>query len=149
MNRRSRGFTVIEILVAIIIGSILTTIVIREVRPTAGQVSARQARNVFNGMAARARAQAIEAGERRILLVDTSGDSVSILAGGNVVETVRFRGELGIDIQASAPEIRLCMGPRGFADPSCNSFSSAVKVAFVRGGQSQTLEILPLGQIRW
>jgi prepilin-type N-terminal cleavage/methylation domain-containing protein len=149
MSRRARGFTLIEVLIVIVIGGILTTIAIRELGPTSSRVSARQARNVFSGMAARARAQAIESGQRTILLVDSEGDSVTVMAGGNVAETVRFRASMGIDIQASEAEIRICMGPRGFADTSCNSFNSTMEVAFVQGAQSRTLEILPLGQIRW
>ena len=56
---------------------------------------------------------------------------------------------MGVDLQATTTTVRICMGPRGYANTSCNSFSSPVKMGFVQGAQSETIEILPLGQIRW
>lgn len=149
MNRRSRGFTLIEVLIVIVVGGILTAIAIKELGPASSRTSAQQARNVFGGIAARARAHAIERGQMTILVVDAQADSVSIVAGGNVLETVHFRAAMGIDIQAPTAETRICMSPRGFADTSCNSFTSTIEIAFVQGAQTRTLEILPLGQIRW
>jgi len=149
MNRRARGFTLIELLIVIVIGGILAAIVIKEVGPASSRASAHQARNVFVGMAARARAHAIERGQMTHLVVDAQADSVSIVAGGDVLETVHFRGSMGIDIRAPSAETRVCMTPRGFAEPSCNSFSSAIKMEFVRGTKSRAIEILPLGQLRW
>ncbi len=149
MNRRSRGFTLIEVLIAIMIGMILTSIAVRGFGDTSSRMATRQARNVFNGMAARARAHAIESGSRTILIADAQGDSVVLFVGGTVIENIRFSGEMGVDIQSSSTVTRICMSPRGFADPDCNSFSSAITIAFVQGAQTETIEILPLGQIRW
>ena len=150
MKRRNRGFTLIEVLIVIVIGSILATMAVKGFGATSTALAARQARNVFNGMAARARAQAIESGMTTVLITSVSGDSVMILGqGGNIVENVRFNKEMNVDIRASTSNFRICMSPRGFADTDCNSFSSAFKVSFVAGGNSETIEILPLGQIRW
>jgi len=150
MNRRSRGFTIIELMIAIVIGAILTAMAVKGFGSTSDSLAARQARNVFNGMAARARAQAIESGQTTILIASISGDSVMILGqGGQIVENVRFDQEMRVDLQASTTSIRICMSPRGYADTDCNSFSSIIKVSFVAGSSSESLEILPLGQIRW
>ena len=150
MNRRSRGFSLIELIIAIMIGAILTSMAVKGFGSTSTSLAVSQARNVFNGMAARARAQAIESGTRTILIASITGDSVMILGqGGQIVENVRFAEELSVDIQASATTIRLCMSPRGYADTNCNSFSSTITVTFVAGSSSESLEILPLGQIRW
>lgn len=149
MNRRSRGFTLIEVIIAIMIGVILTSMAVKGFGNTSSKMATRQARNVFNGMAARARAHAIESGSRALLIADARGDSVVLIVGGVVVENIRFSAEMGVDIQTSTPLTRICMTPRGFADPDCNSFSSVVTMAFVQGAQTETIEILPLGQIRW
>ena len=149
MNRRKNGFTVIELLVVVVIGAVLIQLAIKGIGLTSSQISVREARNVFNGMAARTRAQAIESGLDTLLIADAEGDSVVIVANGRVVENVRFGEEMGIDIQTTANLTTICMNPRGYASPSCNSFSSPIEMAFVQGSKSETLEILPLGQIRW
>lgn len=149
MNRRARGFTLIEVVVVLVIGMILMSMAVKAFGATSSRLSARQARNVFNGMVARTRAHAIESGWNTLLVANIPGDSVWIFANGRVVENVRFGEEMGIDIQASSVTVRICMSPRGYANTSCNSFSSPVKMAFVQGAESETIEILPLGQIRW
>jgi len=149
MKRRTRGFTLIEVLITIFIGMVLTGIAVKGFGNTSSQLSVRQARNVFNGMAARVRAQAIESGQRTLLIANTQGDSVMIWANGGIVETVRFSEAMGVDLQSSSSVIRICMSPRGYADTDCNSFSSTVTLTFVQGTESESIEILPLGQIRW
>jgi prepilin-type N-terminal cleavage/methylation domain-containing protein len=149
MDHRRKGFTIIEVIVVLVIGGILMSFAVKAFGATASHTSARQARNVFNGMAARARAQAIESGRSTVLIADARGDSVLILANGRIVENVRFGEEMGVDIRATQDVTLLCMNPRGYADQDCNSFSSTVKMSFVQGNQSMSLEILPLGQIRW
>jgi prepilin-type N-terminal cleavage/methylation domain-containing protein len=149
MKRRIRGFTLIEVLIVLVISTILMSMAVKAFGATSSNLAARQARNVFNGMAARARAQAIESGFTTMLVANIPGDSVWIFANGRVVENVRFAEEMGVDIRASATTVRICMSPRGYANTNCNSFNSAVKMAFVQGAESETIEILPLGQIRW
>lgn len=149
MSRRTQGFTFIEVLVVLVIGSILMSMAVQAFGSASNNMAARQARNVFNGMVARARAQAIESGWTTVLVASIPGDSAWVFANGKVVENIRFGEEMGVDIRATATTVRLCMSPRGYANTSCNSFSSPMKMAFVQGGQSETIEILPLGQIRW
>jgi len=150
MERRTRGFTLIEVLIVITIAAILTSMAVKGFGATSTSLATRQARNVFSSMAARARAQAIESGVTTVLLGSTAGDSVMILGqGGNIVENVRFDKEMNVDIRASFNSFRICMSPRGFADPDCSFPSSAYKLSFVAGTNSETVEVLPLGQIRW
>jgi len=149
MKSKNHGFSVIELLVVVVLGTILTSMALKGFGMVANQASAREARGIFQGMVARTRAQAIESGMLTMLIADAQGDSVMVLANGRIVENIRFGEELGVDIQTSQRLTRICMTPRGFANPDCNSFSSTVKMAFVRGPKEKTIEILPLGQIRW
>jgi DhnA family fructose-bisphosphate aldolase class Ia len=127
----------------------MTSIPLKGFGILANQLSTREARGMFQGLVSRTRAQAIESGMPTMLIADARGDSVMVLANGRVVENVRFGEELGVDIQAPHTLVRICMTPRGFANPDCNSFSSAIKMAFVRGPKTNTIEILPMGQLRW
>ena len=149
MDRRRRGFTIIELMVVIVLGAALMSVAIKAFGTTANHTSARQARNVFNGMAARARSHAIESGRTTVLIADARGDSVLILANGQIVENIRFGEEMDVNIEAEDDVTLLCMNPRGYADQDCTSFDRTVKVSFVQGNEAMSLEILPLGQIRW
>lgn len=139
----------IELLMAMVVGAILTSMAIRGFGLASSQVSAEQALNVYVGMVARARAQAIETGNTTMVITNAEGDSVMIFANGQLRENVRFGEEMGIDIQTSSNITQLCMSPRGYADTDCTSFSSAIEMSFVQGSKSTTIEILPLGQLRW
>ena len=149
MQTRTAGFTLLEVLVALMIGAVLTSIAVKAMGPASQGMAVQQARNVFAGMAARTRAQAIESGATTVLLANTVGDSVMILAGGRIVETVRFGSEMNVDLQSSSGIVRLCMNPRGYAKLECNSFSSTIKMTFAAGTRSSEVEILPMGQVRW
>ena len=108
MRRRVRGFTLIEVLVTILIGAILTSIAVKGFGLTSSEMSVRQARNVFTGMVARARAMAIERGTLTRFYVDPAGDSISLAIlrqsplGWEQEEAVYFGGDMGIDIQKLA-----------------------------------------------
>lgn len=149
MKHRSRGFTLLEVLIVLVISTVLMSMAVKAFGATSSHLSARQARNVYNGMVARARAQAIESGFTTLVVANIPGDSVWIFANGRVVENVRFAEEMGVDIQSASGTVRLCMSPRGYANTDCNSFSSTVKMTFAQGAEAESIEILPLGQIRW
>jgi prepilin-type N-terminal cleavage/methylation domain-containing protein len=147
--RNQRGFTVVELVIVLTLGVIMTSMTVKGVGMVAHRTAIREASGVFQSMVARTRAQAIESGMPTMLIADAQGDSVMILANGGVVENVRFAEEMGVDIRTAERLTRICMNPRGFANPDCNSFSSQIEMAFVRGPRERVVKILPLGQIRW
>lgn len=148
MNRRCSGYTLLELVVVILVGSIITSIAITSFNGVSGRFAVKGARSTFQALHARARAQAIEYGRTVRLNVDVSGDSVWLSVANRTLETVRFGNELNVDIQtSSATDVRVCMNPRGFADSRCNSFSSPVTVMFVLDGDTASVEILTLGQL--
>ena len=146
--RRSRlGFSLIELVIALLIGSILTSIALSSYGNARGRFAVRGARNTFAALHARARAQAIERGSTVRLMVDAAGDSVYLVSGGITLENVRFGEELNVDIRSSSGSLRLCMNSRGYADSDCNSFNTTPTVTFWQNADSASVSILPLGQL--
>jgi hypothetical protein len=84
------------------------------------------------------------------LVLDTGADSASVvMRGGEVLETIHFGAELGIDVRSTASSpITVCMTARGYGDSSCMSFNSVISIGFASGRDTVSLELLPLGQIK-
>jgi prepilin-type N-terminal cleavage/methylation domain-containing protein len=146
MTDRRRGFTVIELVIVLMVGALLTGIAFRSLNGVQGKMAARQARLTFASMHARTRAQAIEMAATTQLNVDMDKDSVWVQRGTTRVETIRFRESLGVDILGSGA-IRLCMNPRGFAETACNSFTTTQTVTFKAGNDTSSVQIRTLGQL--
>lgn len=145
--RGIRGFTMIELVIAIVIGSILTSIALSSYGNARGAFAVRGARNTFASLHARARAQAIASGSSVRLVVDVSGDSIYLSDGTTNLETVHFADELHVDVSSTVGSFRLCMNSRGYADTDCNNFSSTVTLTFKQNADSSSVQILPLGQL--
>jgi prepilin-type N-terminal cleavage/methylation domain-containing protein len=145
--RAPRGFTLIEVVIALLIGSILTSIALSSYGNAQGRFAVRGARNTFTSLHARARATAIERGTTVRLLVDVGGDSVVITRGTTVVEKIRFDEEFRVDLQSTSGNLLLCMNARGYADTGCTNFSAAVTVTFRQNADTASVRILPLGQL--
>lgn len=136
----------IELLIAIVIGLVLTGMAYRGFSDYLGRAAAQSARNSFASLHARTRANAIEMGTTVQLNVDREADSVWVQRGSTIVEAVPFGSDLGVDIQGSGT-VRLCMNPRGFAETSCNSFTGTETLVFAAGADTAGVELRTLGQI--
>jgi prepilin-type N-terminal cleavage/methylation domain-containing protein len=146
MDRHS-GFTVVELIIALLIGSILTSIALSNWGSARASMAVRGARNSFVTLEARARATAIEKGTTIRLNVSVSGDSAWISDGTTTLERVRFADEFHVNLRSSEGDFRLCMSSRGYGDEGCNSFSNAVTLQFWQTADSSSVQILPLGQL--
>ena len=148
MNDRRSGFSIIELVVVLMVGSVLTSIAITEFNGVSGRFAVKGARQTLMSMHARARVQAVEFGQTVKLHVDPGGDSIWLSRDGEVLDVLDFGKEFNVDIQTSTnSEVRVCMNPRGFADTGCNSFTSPVTVTFVLMSDSASVLILTLGQM--
>lgn len=147
MPRSHHGFSLVELVIALLIGSILTSVALSSYGNARGAFAVRGARSTFASLHARARAQAIERGSTVRLLVDVTGDSVALWAGTDHLETVSFKDELNVDIRTSVGALRLCMNSRGYADTDCNNFTSAATITFWHNADSASVSLLPLGQL--
>ena len=153
MWRKTSGFTIIEMVFVILIGSILTAVAMRSFQNVQSAYAARSARTMYATLHQRARSRAIEMGETVLFIVDTVGDSAFIFSGGAVTEVTRFRSQLNVDLVATPTTFLLCMTPRGYADPNCSAFaftatsSSPINLEFWMNADSSTVTILPMGQL--
>ncbi|MDH5589513.1 MAG: type II secretion system GspH family protein [Gemmatimonadota bacterium] len=147
MRRRTSGFTIIEVVIALLIGGILTSIAMTQFGNARGRFAVRGARNTFVSLQARARAHAIEKGTWFLLVVDPAGDSawVSNYGTGQIIETIHFGEELHVDLRSTATSIRICMGARGLANPAC--MVNRTKLQFWHNADSASVDIMPLGQL--
>jgi prepilin-type N-terminal cleavage/methylation domain-containing protein len=147
MRRTRLGFSLIELIIARLIGSILTSIALTGYGNVQGRFAVRGARSTFATMHARARAQAIEKGATVRLVVSVAGDSVYLLTGTTTLENIRFDEEFHVDLRSSGGDFTLCMNSRGYADTACNSFSSPPQLYFYQNADSVSATVLPLGQL--
>ena len=149
MNPPRSGFSVIELVAVLMVGSILTSIAITSFNGVSGRFAVGGARQSFMSMHARARAQAVEYGQTVRLYVDPGDDSVWLSRGSEILELLDFGEVFNVDIRTSTnANLWVCMSPRGFADTACNNFTSPVTVDFLLTSDTASVSILTLGQMR-
>lgn len=147
MRGTHRGFTLIEIVIALLIGGILTSIAMSQYGNAQARFAVRGARNTFVSTVARVRAGAIEFGTTHQLIVDLAADSVAVVRNDTVLDAVNYLSQFNVDLRSSNTRLVLCMTPRGYADDSCNSFTTKQTVTFWFNADSTAVTILPLGQV--
>jgi prepilin-type N-terminal cleavage/methylation domain-containing protein len=153
---RKAGFTLIELVVVILIGSLLVGFALSSFSGAQARFATRGAKTMYATLHQRARAKAVELGRTQLFLVDTQGDSAFIIDWNPpsypITDITRFREELNVDLRATPSAFLVCMTPRGYADPNCpafgfSTFSSPVKLEFWLAGDSTSVTILPMGQL--
>lgn len=150
MHRTRTGFTIIELIIAIVIGSILTTIALSQLSGAQTRIAVRGAQTTYAAIHYRARVHGIEKGRNVMLHVDVAGDSVWIEDDGDTLEMIRF-GDDNLDMRISSPSsltgYTLCFSPRGYTDTGCNTSNSLIRMHFAQGAEVTSLWVMPLGQL--
>ncbi len=147
MPRSNRGFSLVELVIVILIGTIMTSIVIRGFGNTRAGNSVRSAEQNFRGLHARARAYAIERGSETTLVIDPAQDEVLIRdAAGDTVDMMDFFETLGVDIRSSGT-VELTFTARRYADVPVSD-NALTDIAFVQESEERIVSILPIGQLK-
>jgi prepilin-type N-terminal cleavage/methylation domain-containing protein len=146
MHIGRKGVTLIEMVITVVIGLILTSMAISAFAPARRLYTVRSARETLAAMHARTRAHGIEGGTTAVLNIDFGADEASIVRNGTVLETMNFAA-MHVDLQGKSSTLQICMNSRGFGEPSCNSFTGATEIVFVSEDSSKRLRVFPLGQL--
>lgn len=140
-----------ELVVALMVGGILAAVAVSGFGEVQGRMAARSARATFLSYHAQARALAVERGTLISLQVNPTSGIVSVREGcdgtGEVLESRDFGESFSVTVDTGGEVLRLCMTPKGVANPNLNTFGNQGTVAFVRGSDSESILLLPLGQV--
>lgn len=158
MRNRRTGFTLIELVTVIVIGSILTGLALSTFQTVQARFAVRGAKQAYMTLHQRARSKAIEKGETVILIVYVPGDSALILSPSEgITDITRFDEQFNVSLatQGNASYFQ-CMTPRGYADYNCGSFggigltqtfADTVRLRFELSGDTASVLVLPMGQL--
>lgn len=146
------GFSMIELLFVLIIGSVLMGMAVSGSGTYLARKGARDARDMFVYMATHARTAAIERGTDVRLVVDASTDRMVIRTGstgsGEIVDEIQL-SEFGARVtMTGGSSLTICYNPRGFAKETCSTNIGDTEVTFTRGGFSESATVRGLGQVK-
>jgi len=146
------GFTLLEVVIALMFGGILAGIAISGFGGTQGRLAVRSAQGSFLSMHAHTRALAVERGVQVQLQIDPATDMVAIRLGcdgaGDIVESRNFQDAYSVTVTTGGGTASLCMTPKGVANPSLNAFpQTPARIVFTRGEAASEVTLQPLGQV--
>ena len=96
MYDRRSGFSIIELVVVLMVGSVLTSIAITNFNGVSGRFAVKGAQQTLMSMHARARVQAVEYGRTVRLHVDPAGDSIWLSRDSEVLDVMDFGEEFNV-----------------------------------------------------
>lgn len=163
MRPRADGFTLIELIIVILIGSILTGVALSSFRNVQARFAVQGAKQAYMTLHQRARSKAVERGETVLLVHWVTGDSAALLmrdgATWSWTDQTHFRRRFDVDVRTpSNASYYMCMTPRGYADYNCGSwgsmnslyqatFADTFRLEFWLNADSASVLVLPMGQL--
>lgn len=154
--RKANGFTLVELLIALIIFGILLGFAIPAFNRMTRSRNVQNARDALVWMAARTRARAIERGQIHLLEIDPVNDRAWIVRhntgtplASDTLETIDFSAQHKTTLETAAnTKVTLCYGPRGYAITCTGSPAGDVDVEFKHFDQTARARVKVLGQIQ-
>jgi prepilin-type N-terminal cleavage/methylation domain-containing protein len=141
--RRRRGFTFIELLIAMTVAAVLMGITIPRMVPVRERASVRSAKQAVMGHLATARQAAIRRSAPATFHID--GDSVWVTVSGTttrIVPAVDVNEQNGVDLES--PMDSVTFNPRGFANPRLDEPKILV---LTRGHRKDSVCVTVLGML--
>lgn len=146
MKAHRQGMTMIELLFVLILVGVILAVATRETGRLTDQRAATNARDAVVTTALVARSNAMERGRPVYLWVRPDSGWVRVgVDTDTLYQEVRMSD---YSVTMLGNELDLCYTPRGYAAAGCSTVSSPVRLGFRRGGQTEQLMVMPLGQMR-
>lgn len=149
------GYTLVELIVVLIIGVILTKQAVPGFTRMIRAKNAQNARDQLVWMAQRARSRAIERGQVWQMEIDPTSEKAWVVRRGgttaaDTTQMMDFNSEFKTQVSTVANTvITVCYSPRGFAfSCSANSPGANVDVSFTHIDKIAVARVKPLGQVQ-
>lgn len=141
------GFTMLEIIVALVIVSVMAVVAIPSFGNSLTNRRAENARNDLVYVASRAQMAAVARGEMVRLSMDPSMDRLTLLAAsGDTLEVLDMKARDDADLLIPTGTLHVCYSPLGFAHPSCSEVSDNIGVKV--GGSTLWSTLSATGAVR-
>jgi type IV fimbrial biogenesis protein FimT len=152
-SARARGFTLIEVITALVMLAAVYVIALPAISRTRITASIHNARHVVVSSIALARATAIRYGRPAVLRLDAAGDRVWVeadtsLAGTGVIDTMgiyHVGDQFDVDLQTE--QSALCFNGRGIGTTSSTCLAAGAVIVLAYGGRSDSVVVTPVGRV--
>ena len=145
MHTQRRGFTLMEMLLVVMIGSVLLAMGTREFNSVSNQRAVANAANAMVLTASQARSEALRTGRLVYMWVRPDSGLVRVATASQGIALLDADDYAS---QITGSSLAVCYAARGYALPGCTNVTSSQTITFVRGRDSSTVVVMPLGQVR-
>ena len=145
-----RGLAVVWVVMGLTIAAVPVVVFAGSLAGLQGRVAVRSAQSRFLSLHGLSRSLAVEWGTPMSLVADPETQTVTVRVGcsdnGRILESRDFKLSYRVDMLTGGGVLRVCMTPRGYADPGSNSYTSEGRVNFLRGAHAASVVLFALGQ---